>query len=83
MIVAIEVLKHALIITLFVFVMMVLVDYINVMTRDSFLSRLEAVNGGSISWHHFLEQLRGASGHSLMFPSISMVCSRLVLSLPG
>ena len=33
MIVAIEVLKHALIITLFVFVMMVLVDYINVMTR--------------------------------------------------
>jgi len=33
MIVAIEVLKHALIITLFVFVMMVLIDYINVMTR--------------------------------------------------
>ena len=29
----IEVLKHALIITLFVFVMMVLIDYINVMTR--------------------------------------------------
>jgi len=33
MIVAIEVLKHALIITLFVFAMMVLIDYINVMTR--------------------------------------------------
>ena len=33
MIVAIEVLKHALIITLFVFVMMVLIDYVNVVTR--------------------------------------------------
>jgi len=32
MIVAIEVLKHALIITLFVFVMMVVIDYVNVMT---------------------------------------------------
>jgi hypothetical protein len=30
---AIEVLKHALIITLFVFVMMVLIDYVNVLTR--------------------------------------------------
>ena len=33
MIVAIEVLKHALIITLFVFVMMVLIDYVNVATK--------------------------------------------------
>ena len=33
MIVAIDVLKHALIITLFVFTMMVLIDYVNVLTR--------------------------------------------------
>ena len=33
MTIVVAVLKHALIITLFVFVMMVLIDYINVVTR--------------------------------------------------
>jgi len=57
MTVATEVLKQALIITLFVFVMMVLVDYINVMTRG----RLSLnVRGGR--WRqYFLASFLGAT----------------------
>jgi len=53
----IEVLKHALIITLFVFVMMVLIDYINVMTRGR-LSH--TVKGGQ--WRqYFVASFLGAT----------------------
>jgi len=53
----IEVLKHALIITLFVFVMMVLIDYINVMTRGR-LSH--TVRGGQ--WRqYFVASFLGAT----------------------
>jgi len=48
MIVAIEVLKHALIITLFVFVMMVLIDYINVVTRGQLSLIVGAFNAGKL-----------------------------------
>jgi len=57
MTVAIEVLKHALIITLFVFVMMVLIDYINVMTRGQLSI---AVRGGR--WRqYFVASFLGAT----------------------
>jgi len=54
---AIEVLKHALIITLFVFVMMVLIDYINVMTRGRLSN---TVRGGQ--WRqYFVASFLGAT----------------------
>ncbi|MBW1717297.1 MAG: arsenic efflux protein [Deltaproteobacteria bacterium] len=57
MIVAIEVLKHALIITFFVFVMMVLIDYVNVMT-GGWLSLI--VRGGQ--WRqYFVASFLGAT----------------------
>jgi hypothetical protein len=53
----IEVLKHALIITLFVFVMMVLIDYINVMTRG----RLSQIVKGGQWRQYFVASFLGAT----------------------
>ena len=57
MIVAIEVLKHALIITLFVFVMMMLIDYLNVMTRG----RLSVIVRGGQWRQYFVASFLGAT----------------------
>jgi len=57
MTVPIEVLKHALIITLFVFAMMVLVDYINVMTRG----RLSVTVRGGRWRQYFVASSLGAT----------------------
>jgi len=54
---AIEVLKHALIITFFVFVMMMLIDYINVMTRG----RLSLTVRGGRWRQYFVASFLGAT----------------------
>jgi len=57
MIMAIEALKHALIITFFVFFMMVLIDYINVMTKD----RLSHIVRGGQWRQYFVASFLGAT----------------------
>jgi len=57
MILAIEVLRHALIITLFVFVMMVLIDYVNVATRG----RLSVTVRGGRWRQYFVSSFLGAT----------------------